>query len=442
MSNVLIKFVFPDWLTSWKTILTAVSILIVILAVVWYNTDCYQLGLCHSKSLPSVSHFVGREEDIRNITGYLDFYTSDVQVVHIVGPPGFGKSTLAMKIGEIFVRKWVSVHYVDVGQKMVRDIDTLAEKIVLSMVESRKTKVTLSDLEEKIHKQYSKTLIILDNCDEILEHSKEEFLSALKSLIALSQQRVRYLLTSQKWVADIGNFRLHAIYNLSSEAAIQLLSEVAPSLTDDQKKQIADLTGNVPLALEVIGAIFRFPDAPTPEMVINGLKEHLLRTLSPTELHSTVDVSIRMAYTYLTPELKQLGTNLSHIPGSFDEISAPFLFGFNPEMLADLVQRSLLQTSHSRQRYHFHQLIKRYFLIQENWTSFQAHFDTRFQLYYNYVLNKIVMAYANDLVLIRLDEEKENIRHMFGLFKRTKNMTITFNGIAATLDAITFGVLQ
>ena len=38
---------------------------------------------------------------------------------------------------------------------MVKDIDTLAEKIVLSMVESRETKVTFSDLEEKIQKQYS-----------------------------------------------------------------------------------------------------------------------------------------------------------------------------------------------------------------------------------------------------------------------------------------------
>ena len=101
-----------------------------------------------------MSHFVGREEDIINITGYLDFYTSDVQVVHIVGPPGFGKSTLAMNIGQIFVRKWVKVHYVDVRQKMVRDIDTLAEKIVFSMVESRKTRVKFSDLDEKIIKQH------------------------------------------------------------------------------------------------------------------------------------------------------------------------------------------------------------------------------------------------------------------------------------------------
>ena len=91
----------------------------------------YQLGFCNSKSLPSVDNFVGREEDICNITGYLDFTTSDVQVVHIVGPPGFGKSTLAKKVGEILVRRGTKVFYVDLG--MVRDINTLSEHVMMSM---------------------------------------------------------------------------------------------------------------------------------------------------------------------------------------------------------------------------------------------------------------------------------------------------------------------
>ena len=145
------------------------------MAVVWSNTDCYQLGPFHSKSLPSVSHFVGREEDIINITGYLDFATSDVQVVHIVGPPEFGKSTLVIKIGEIFLRKWVKVHYIDVRQTMVRD--ALPENIVFNLFESWKSRLTLNDLEEGMH---SNTLIILDNCDELLEHSKEEFFNSIK----------------------------------------------------------------------------------------------------------------------------------------------------------------------------------------------------------------------------------------------------------------------
>ena len=61
--------------------------------------------------------------------------------------------------------------------------------------------------------------------------------------------------------------------------------------------QIADLTGNVPLALAVVGAIFKFPDAPTPEEVIEGLKENLVGTLSPAELHSVYFCRISLSHT-------------------------------------------------------------------------------------------------------------------------------------------------
>ena len=121
---------------------TVLVIAMLTLWALWSNTDCYELGFCHSKSLPHVDRFVGREDDIHNITGYLDFTNSDIRVVHIVGPPGFGKSTLAIKIGEIFVRKRVMVHYVDLSS--VTDVDTLAEKIMLGIFESISNKVTFS----------------------------------------------------------------------------------------------------------------------------------------------------------------------------------------------------------------------------------------------------------------------------------------------------------
>ena len=189
-----------------------IPLLILVVGVVLYHTtDCYQLGVCVSKTLPPVDNFVGREEDIRNITSYLDFTTSDVQVVHIVGPPGFGKSTLAKKIGELFLRKWVLlkriyIHYIDVRQNMIKDVDTLSEKIVLSMVESRQTKVTLSDLRDKLDETFSKTLIILDNCDELIEQSRDDFSHALKFITASPRKNIKYIITSQKWVSAIKNF--------------------------------------------------------------------------------------------------------------------------------------------------------------------------------------------------------------------------------------------
>ena len=184
---------------------------------------------------------------------------------------------------------------------------------------------------------------------------------------------MRYILTSQKWEADVGNYyQLHAIYNLSSEAASQLLGKLAPSLTNVQKTQIAELTGNVPLALDVVGAIFKFPNAPTADEVIQSLKENPVTTLSTSKIHSKLDVSIGLAYSYLSPELKQLCLNLSHFPGSFSGESAFAIFDISSEsqtswywsrpihresQLDMLVQRSLLQFNSTLKRFHFHQLI-------------------------------------------------------------------------------------
>ena len=114
------------------------AIAILVVAVLWWNHAalCCHLGKCYSKSLPRVDNFVGREEDIRNITRYLDFTSSNVQVVHITGPPGFGKSTLAKQIGHIFLWKGVRVHYADI--RTITTLDTVTEKIMLSVFESTK----------------------------------------------------------------------------------------------------------------------------------------------------------------------------------------------------------------------------------------------------------------------------------------------------------------
>ena len=381
-----------------------------------------------------MDRFVGREDDIRNITGYLDFTGSDVRVVHIVGPPGFGKSTLAIKIGEIFVKRKVTVHYVDLNS--VTDVDTLSEKIMLSIFDSISNKVTFSRLQKWVQKQYSDTLLIFDNCDKLFDHSEKEFLYDIKSVS--TKRNVKYLLTSQYRITEVGHFRLHTIYNLSTEASIELLSRVAPQLTNDEMVEIANLAGNVPLALDIIGAIFNFPEAPTVNEVIQGLRENVVATLSPLELNSRIDVSIGLAYSYLTPQLQRLCVNLSHFPDTFTAESAFQIFGCSFElssfkmMLRILKQRSLLHYNRATERFHFHQLLKTFFNQKNTEIMLTQYFDGAFQLYYAQRLDRIV----KDNNILDLYMEQHNFHHMFSLFKTSKHVNKTFHGVKFALNAM------
>ena len=256
---------------------------------------------------------------------------------------------------------------------------------------------------------------------------------------------VRYLLTSQHRITDVGNFRLHPIYNLSTEASIQLLGKVAPGLTHDQMIQIANLTGNVPLALDVVGAIFNYPDPPTVEEVIQGLRDNLVATLSPLEVHSKVDASIGLAYSYLTPDLQQLCVNLSQFPGTFTRESAFNISGYDVEfnnfdMLVDmLIQRSLLHFNRATKRCHFHQLLKTYFLQK---TKEKQHFHGAFQLYYAQTFYSIINDYGRHLALQTLDVEKHNFHLMFSLFKTSKHVNHTFTGVTVALNVLKLNMLE
>ena len=387
--------------------------------------------------------FVGREEDIRNITRYLDFTSSETQVVHIVGPPGFGKSTLAKKIGHYFLWNGVKVYYTDV--RASTNLDTVAEKFMLSIVDSLKHMVTFDRLERWVRTQHSNTILILDNCDEMIENHEKEFLGAIRTLALSSHKKsVRYILTSQKWEADVGNYyQLHAIYNLSSEAASQLLGEIAYSLTDVQKMQIAELTGNVPLALDVVGAIFKFPNAPTAEEVIHGLRKNPVTTLSPPELHSHLDTSIGLAYSFLSPDLKELCINLSQFPGSFDQLSASRIVYAGTDVepqLKTLVRRSLLFNQHTR--FHFHQLIREYFLQKsgagKRCGDLMQNFKSEFLQYFaEYLKSMLEMTTYK-----ALDADKHNLQCMFAMFATAEQNNVTLYAVTTTLTTIQSKFLQ
>ena len=168
-----------------------------------------------------------------------------------------------------------------------------------------------------------------------------------------------------------------------------MLEKLVPSLTKQEKVSIANLIGTCPLALDILGGLFKSNDAPSAKQL---MEIRLIKTLNRSELtpERRLDICINCAYDFTPPELKILAQNLSQFPGSFDQPSA-FEIVFNltaqeisnpsqqrddsEEQLKRLAKRLLLQFSDRTERYHFHKIIQQIFLKNsDNWL-----FHLRFQ---------------------------------------------------------------
>ena len=161
------------------------------------------------------------------------------------------------------------------------------------------------------------------------------------------------------------------------------------------------------------------------------MRKNLIATLSPDELHSKVDESIGIAYSFLKPELKQLCVNLSHFPGKFKRESAVAIFDFNGNMLDMLVQRSLLQYERSLKQFYFHQMLKTFFIqinAGEDAEILQYHFSSQYQLYYAQLLQRAIPDDGTNIEF-HIFNELHNIVHMVTLFISHKHINYTFFAI-------------
>ena len=77
----------------------------------------YNIYLPFSKGLPPCpSIFVGRVNEIQELTQLMEKVD---KIIHIVGPPGFGKSTLAVCVGNAVISKGIVVRYINMAEVTV-----------------------------------------------------------------------------------------------------------------------------------------------------------------------------------------------------------------------------------------------------------------------------------------------------------------------------------
>ena len=330
-----------------------------------------------SHTLPNAKkNFFGRDKDIKILLKVLDFSNDSFRFVNIIGPPGFGKSALAINIGHTMLARRTKVHYInliDFPEKNFKQV--LAEKILINDDNNVEKSVTFENLVKWGRKRWwSNCLIILDNCDDSIEEQKEDFYYAIDTLLLHSGSNLKLLTTSREAIYHPDSHFVHRVHPIDVESACQMLELRNPSLLNDSEKTvIANLTGEVPLALKIVGALLSNRIHSVTE-IIENLKEQPISALSPHELWSSMqlNVSISLSYNYLDQNVQRVGRYLAFFPGSFDLLTAVGILNPRRKLsvisqvklsLNKLVQLSLLEYDEKSNRYHYHKLIKSYFFM-------------------------------------------------------------------------------
>ena len=311
----------------------------------------------------------------------------------------------------------------------------LAEKILGSSGISTKS-ANLDRLLAWVRDRYWYHLLIFDNCDDAVHYQNDDFQAVLRKIIQTSKS-VNILITSRKEVLINQVSIVYPISELSTEAACEMLKsreQHGAKLTTDQRRSVANLTGNVPLALDIFKLMLNRTGAPSPDELIRELEKEIIETLSPSDLCSSLRIKavIDLSYRHLDPNLQKVGRQLTIFPGSFRWEAGVFVLGhsygfydagnhsFNISMIkgidrsfTSLLRNSLLQYDQRMKRFQYHQLIRKYF------HSISTPNDTNellpiFNAFYASLLKNCCDTFRErfDLSVVIVDAERHNFHKL------------------------------
>ena len=403
-----------------------------------YSWHVYNDTTWYSRSLEDTTDmlFVGRDLDMDKIEQWIDFKNRSVRIVSIHGPPGIGKSALAKKIGHTMVKKHVVVIYVDLEDYSYPSNSTehtqniLAEAILKnSKFVSADKDIAFDQLKDWVETWSYCTLIIFDNSDEVISNHRREFQEVIRKITKMSSQ-FKIITTSRKAaIPSLEYFMQHRVCELSLDAAVALLKEFPSkiTLTTEESSTIANLTGRVPLALNIIGPLL-YQTPLSPQGIINELKNHPIHFLNSSDVpeRDQIYVSFSLSLRYLDKGLKHFGISLALFPGSFTEESARDIMRHSimhndhlqrlsvAEGLKYLFKQSLLEWNGYSKRYYYHRLIREFMHDQINRNesqSLESEFFVAFHCYYSHKLYSFTTQFLDSSPSRNfLDSERHNIK--------------------------------
>lgn len=308
-------------------------------------------------SLPNIANrFFGRDGDIHELK--LLFAQSDSRLVTLVGPPGIGKTRLAIHLATEHERE-SSNHVLFVSLASIAESDFIADAMLHSLDVSSDSTDPQRQLEHVLRAK--QLLIVLDNFEQLLTESNALKSANVVANLLAAAPKIRIIVTSraalrlsQEYVYEVPALDANAAQALFISRASAIQPSRAHNFQNDPAiPEICQKLDYLPLAIELAAARSRLFD---PASLLRYVTEPLnLLTNGPRDLphrQRTLRDAIAGSYELLSANEKLIFRSLSVFA---DGCTLPMIEAIANDLLPHevidlaqgLIEKSLLKVEHA-----------------------------------------------------------------------------------------------
>jgi tetratricopeptide (TPR) repeat protein len=301
--------------------------------------------------------FTAREAEIQKVITFLK--DEGKAVVSLHGGPGFGKTAIAIEVSHQLSED-DNILVVFSQLTTATTVDEMMRRLCLDVGVNHEDdpKPSLIFCLKNIKK---KVILVMDDIDNLLEEKTRprlyDFIRLLRknsNCQIVTTSRSCYLIPE----LSIGNVDVE---EMDINACLELLKKQCPHQDDTFLRRLAELCGNIPLAMCIAGS--QVDDFKDPDELLQHLEKQPLKTLECSKSNQFVHRAIDSSFKILTDEQKKDFVRLAVFEESLSEEAAKVVIEKDnldtKRILENLVSRSLIKQP-TKQRYSIHLLIKHF----------------------------------------------------------------------------------
>ena len=298
-------------------------------------------------------------------------------MVCLWGLPGFGKTSIALAVGNrLLTQEEWPIYFVSL-RGLQSKVD-LTSKLLGFLKRSVTNNQRLS-LEDELCSRFAEMsgplLLILDNADELLERAgapevKEQVIHLLEEVLRRNKS-VKFLVTTREsfeyMKVHIEAYQSVRIGPLEVNSSQELVHELLPNASTHDCLTIAQLCGNVPLALKLSCSLISGDDALSVSQCLRDFikaKGNMIELLDNADYPNSLRLKclFESSFQRLTEQEKEFLVSLCIFPENFDLKGVADVLGKERievnRLLQSLWRKSLLDSSSGPESFSMHTLIQ------------------------------------------------------------------------------------